>query len=187
MGNKGKILLGLIAFAFVGLIVWAVSTVPDPPAPEPEPEGPRIMSYGGNTITEEKNGVKIWDLTAEKMDIDVDTQDADCENLLGHFYEESGRVLEVTAPHGTYRHDTRDIVLDRGVKATTNDGWQLTCDKLSWLAADSMLVAEGSEEKVAEIENKEEGMYASAKRLESLDSFKRFRAIGKAHLVSSKK
>ena len=71
MSKKAKTLVVLIGAAVIILIVWTVSTIPEPPpATPPEPPG-STMSYDGNTLSEEKNGRKIWDLTADHIDVDV--------------------------------------------------------------------------------------------------------------------
>ena len=93
MDKKRKLWLGAGLAVFIAAIVWAVVTVPDTPSPDADPNGGQFMSYDGNVLSEEKNGRKIWDLTAEHIDVDVKTRDAKLEKLKGHFYAEDGRVV----------------------------------------------------------------------------------------------
>ena len=178
MSSKGKVLLGGLALLLFCLIVWAVRTVPEPPPPIEKTDEPKIMSYEGNTITEEKDGVRIWDLTAEKSHVDVESQDAEMENIVGHFYQPNGRVLELKAPHGEYSHDTGDIKLTGGVVATTNDKMDLSADTLTWLAKEEKLIAEGN----AKANSEGHGFHIKAEKIESTDGFQKFKAMGKAHI-----
>ena len=52
------------------------------------------MSYGGNILSEERDGVKIWDLSAENMEVEVETQIAELRNLKAHFYQKDGKVVD---------------------------------------------------------------------------------------------
>ena len=135
------------------------------------------MSYDGNVLSEEKNGRKIWDLTAEHIDVDVKTRDAKLEKLKGHFYAEDGRVVEVTADKGTYEDKTKNIVIVGNVDVKNSDGARLTSDELRWEAAKQLLAAVGSA-KVTK-----EDMLATGERIESSDGFNKVKVIGKAHLA----
>lgn len=52
-------------------------TVPQAPQKPQLEDGPKVMSYDNNTISEEKDGRKIWELTSETMTVDVDTKDVE--------------------------------------------------------------------------------------------------------------
>ena len=65
MSKRGKILAGIFFVFFVCLVTWVVRTTPSAPPPEERIDPPKTMEYEGNTITEEKNGVKLWELTSE--------------------------------------------------------------------------------------------------------------------------
>ncbi|WP_026759476.1 LPS export ABC transporter periplasmic protein LptC [Selenomonas ruminantium] len=177
MDKKRKLWLGAGLAVFIAAIVWAVVTVPDTPSPDADPNSGRFMSYDGNVLSEEKNGRKIWDLTAEHIDVDVKTRDAKLEKLKGHFYAEDGRVVEVTADKGTYEDKTKNIVIAGNVDVKNSDGARLTSDELRWEAAKQLLAAVGSA-KVTK-----EDMLATGERIESSDGFNKVKVIGKAHLA----
>ena len=177
MDKKRKFLLGAGLAVFIAAIVWAVVTVPDAPSPDADPNSGQFMSYDGNVLSEEKNGRKIWDLTAEHIDVDVKTRDAKLEKLKGHFYAEDGRVVEVTADKGTYEDKTKNIVIVGNVDVKNSDGARLTSDELRWEAAKQLLAAVGSA-KVTK-----EDMLATGERIESSDGFNKVKVIGKAHLA----
>lgn len=178
MDKKRKFLLGAGLAIFAALVVWAVVTVPETPAtPEKPAQSDKIMSYDGNEISEEKNGRKIWDLTAEHIEVNVDTKDATLEKLVGHFYAEDGRVVEVKADKGTYAEQTRDIAIMGNVQVQNSDGAKLTSDELRWEAKKEILAAVGNAKAV------KEDLLATGDRIESTDGFNKIKIIGKAHLA----
>ena len=105
MTKTHKILIGIVVAALAALCYWTVHTVPQP-ADDASPLEKRVMTYNGNTITEEKDGRKLWELTAESMEVDIDTQDASITNMDAKFYTEDGRTLHVTAPRQITRPRT---------------------------------------------------------------------------------
>ena len=177
MDRKKKLLAGLALAAFAALVVWAVMTVPQKPQLPEQTADSNLMTYEGNTISEEKDGRKIWDLTTEHIEMDVHTKDVRLENLTGHFYMQDGRVVEVHADHGRYENETKDISLSGNVAISTSDGAILSSRELQWVSADEMLAA------VGDASVSKEDMKASGERIESTDGFNKIRIIGRAHLV----
>ena len=102
MENKTKIFIGIIAVLFVCLVTWVIRTTPTEPPPENKIEPPTVMEYEGNTLVEEKNGVKIWEITSDKIRIDANTHRAEFSKINGKFFREDGKVLELTAFQGYY-------------------------------------------------------------------------------------
>ena len=177
MSKKEKISIGVGILLFLALIAWVVKSIPEPPQPKEEStHTPRVMSYAGNSLSEEKDGRKQWELHADTISMDVDTQDAELEHVTGQFYSADGRVVTLVAKHGTYKQSTKDIAVDGDVKVTNTDGAELTSQKLTWIAAREMLVAE------VDVHVKKDDMRASGDRIETSDGFNHFRIIGKAHI-----
>lgn len=178
MDKKQKLLVAAGIALFAALVVWAVSTVPQrPDTPETPQADSKIMSYDGNEISEERNGRKIWDLTAEHIEVNIDTKDAALEKLSGHFYMEDGRVVEVKADKGTYTAAAKDIAITGNVTVKNSDGAELTSDELRWEAAKEILAAVGNAKAV------KDDLLATGDRIESTDGFNKIKIIGKAHLV----
>lgn len=175
MSMKAKILAGFGLLLAVGLVAWAVLTVPEPQPRTEEPEGPRIMSYENNVISEEKDGRKIWELTAERTEIDIDNYDTIMTGIVGRFYQENGRVVEVKSDKGLYSGESKNIKLTDGVVITSGDGAKLTSRELEWLAKEEILVASG------EARVTKDDMLASGDRIESADGFNKIKVIGHAH------
>ena len=177
MDKKKKILLALLLVAVAGLVAWAVMTVPAPPQSQVETSDSKVMTYDGNTISEEKDGRKIWELTADHIEVDVDTQNVKIEKVVGHFYRQEGRTVDVQADNGSYDNGTKDISIIGSVDITTSDGAKLASDELKWTGKDSMLAAIGN----ANVSK--DDMQANGNRIESTDGFNKIKIIGKAHLV----
>ena len=179
MKDKAKLLIAAMVLALAGLILWTVLTVPEPKTAE-EPAKPPNVEYHSNTITEEKNGRRIWDITAETTATDIVTQATTFSNAVGHYYQEDGTVITLTAPTGIYDNDTRNIKLVGGVRATSTGGAELVSDTLEWVATEDRLIA-GGQAKLTR-----PGLWAEADRIEAWAGFTAFRAIGNAHLVKEK-
>lgn len=177
---SSKFLIGLMIAAFIAVTAWVVTTIPDAPPKTDEPEEKRIMSYEGNVLTSEKDGKIQWKLSAEKMSVDVDTQNAQMEGIEVIFYSEDGKEMRLTAPKGMYFHKEKNFGVYDGVKATTTEGAELTSGKLYWLNHEGgKLIAEDK------VEVKKDDFFASGDRMESKNGFSNFKIIGHAHVVKS--
>ncbi len=177
MSKQVKAIIAISIIILVCLIVWAVRSVPQPPDTD-SVQVNTVMKYDGNTIREEKNGKVIWELTADDISVDKDTQNAEMTNIKAKYYSEDGQEVGITAPHGRYENGSRNIKLDGGVKGETNDGAKLTSKELIWNAKASKLIAKGD----AKIERESEHMKARGNTIESSNSFQRFKVKGKAHI-----
>lgn len=174
--NGKKFLVGIGIAAFASLVTWAVTSVPEAPKVQNETSDSKVMSYDGNTISEEKDGHKIWELTAEHIEIDTDSKDVKLEKLQGYFYAKDGRVVSVNADNGSYSNATKDIALTGNVSIENSDGAKLTSDELKWTAKDEVLAAVGSAVAV------KDDMRATGDTIESTDGFNKIKIIGHANL-----
>ena len=175
MSIRAKALAAVIAVLAAGLVVWAVATVPDAPKIVPQPDK-KTMSYDGNTISEEKNGRKIWELTSEHIEVDVDTQDVTMQGITGHFYAEDGKVAELKAERGVYGGKSKDIKLTGGIVVTYSDGAILVSKEMEWKSQEEILTALG------DVKSVREDLLITADKIESSDSFNKVKAVGHAHL-----
>ena len=175
MSIRAKALAAVIAVLAAGLVVWAVATVPDAPKIVPQPDK-KTMSYDGNTISEEKNGRKIWELTSEHIEVDVDTQDVTMQGITGHFYAEDGKVAELKAESGVYGGKSKDIKLTGGIVVTYSDGAILVSKEMEWKSQEEILTALG------DVKSVREDLLITADKIESSDSFNKIKAVGHAHL-----
>lgn len=181
MSTRGKILLGTISLLFVCLVVWVIRTTPEPPPDQPVIDTEKKMVYDGNTLSEERNGKRIWDLTAKRMETDLKSNNTELTELVGHFYREDGKSIELKAKHGIYQQDKQEIHIDGDVVATTSDGAKLTSDRLDWQEKEDMLVASGK------VKVTKDDLEATGDRIESKDAFSHFWIRGNARIVKGAK
>ncbi|SFT61783.1 LPS export ABC transporter protein LptC [Selenomonas sp. GACV-9] len=177
MSKRTKWLLAGGLAVFVALVVWTVATIPEVPQDQTKVEAPKTMTYEGNTLSEEKDGRKLWELTAERIEVDVETQDVKLVNITGHFYAEDGRTVEIKADQGEFANETKDISVKGNVDIHTSDGASLKGQELRWQAKEEMLAAIGDAVAV------KDDMKVTGDRIESTDGFNKIKIIGKAHLV----
>ena len=170
-----KMIYGGAAVFLLGLIIWAIVTVPETPSPD-APSGPRIMSYENNTIHEERDGRTVWTLTAKRVNVDIDTNDTTMQGIEGIFYGEDGRTLSLKADEGHMDSSTHDVILTGGISAETSDGIILRSNAIQWTAADRVLSADG--DAVLTRDN----LYARGDRIASTDEFRQFTIEGNAHI-----
>ena len=181
MENKIKILIAVLGILFVCLVTWVIRTTPDAPPPSDYIEPPSFMEYENNTIVEEKDGVKIWEITSNKVRIDSTTQIATFEKISGKFYQEDGKVLELTANNGYYNQQTKDVHIEGDIEVLDGDGGTLTSKKLDWNGAEEVLVAED------DVQITKNDMQAFGDRAESKDGFQHFFLKGHARVMKNSK
>ena len=177
MSTKWKAFLGTFGLLFVCLVIWVVRTTPDAPAPVEKLDAPRAMTYEGNTLMEEKNGVKIWDISADSMQVDTTTQNVEMVNPVGHFYPQDGNTVELRAKHGTYNQMTKNVHVENEVTVTTKDGAKLTAETLDWVAGEELLIAMGK------VKVTKDDLLAEGDRIEAQKGFQHFKIQGNAHIV----
>ena len=175
MTNKAKFLAAAFGVLAVGVIIWSVYSVPEAPVIQEE-TGPKVMTYDGNTISEEKDGHKLWEITSEHMEVDLNTQDMSMTGITGHFYAKDGSVADLKADSGVYGSKSKDVKLKGNIKVTNSDGTVLTCEEMQWLNKEEILAAIG---KVSAVRD---DVLLTADRVESADGFNKVKAKGRAHI-----
>jgi len=181
MDKKLKILTAVGVILFVCLIIWTVRTTPKAPEPTEKIDPPKVMEYEGNTIVEEKDGVKIWEITTEKVRVDTTTQIAEFDKVSGKFYQEDGKVLKLTANNGTYNQKSRDVHVEGDVVVLDGDGGKLTSKNLDFKGAEEILIAN------EDVKIFKDDMQAFGDRAESKDGFKHFFLKGHARVLKGVK
>ena len=181
MNRNEKILLAIVAAAFICLVIWVVKTTPDTPPPLEKVEPPSTIEYEGNTISEEINGVKIWDLTADKVVIDIPEQKSYLNNLTGHFYQTDGSTIELTAKTGVYDHTSKNVHIEGDVSVTTGQGAKLTSDKLDWTSEDETITA------TDKVKITKDDIRAYADMAKSNDGYRHFLLKGHAYIIKGVK
>lgn len=157
MSTREKILAATVVIFLVCVVVWAVRTTPPTPPVIDKVEPPTVMEYEGNTIVEEKDGRIVWELTCEKMRLDMLTQNIELDGVSAKFHQrvedddedsdedsDEEKTWELTAAKGVYYQVNKVIHVEGNVLVTNSDGAELTSDKLDWFADQQMLIANGN-------------------------------------------
>ena len=143
MSTREKNLAAIVVVFFVCVAVWVVRTTPKEPPPIEKFEPPTVMEYEGNTITEERDGKIIWELTCDKMRVDSLTQDMEMINVRGKYYDEED-TWALTAKRGIYDQTKKIIYIEGEVTVQNNDGEKLLSDELLWFSDEEKLTAMGN-------------------------------------------
>ena len=176
--RKTTLLIAAALIVLAGGLLWTVLTVP--PERAEAPEEPKAMEYQSNFLSEEKNGRVLWDLKAESTTVDMATQGTAFKNPVGHYYQEDGTVLTLTAPSGVYDSATKNVKLFGGVHATTTDGGDLKGEALEWIAGEDRLIATGQAVFLRP------GLEVRGDKIEARAAFTVFRAEGNAYIKKEK-
>ena len=177
MDNKIKILIGVLGILFVCLVTWVVRTTPTEPPPQEVVEPPTVMEYENNTLVEEKDGVKIWEITSDKIRVDANTHIAEFKGIKGKFYQADGKVLELTAIQGYYDQDSKNVHVEGDVVVTDGEGGKLTTVHLDWLSHEEMIIA------TEDVKISKDDMRAFADRAETMNGFQKFYLKGNAKVL----
>ncbi|TCS80477.1 LPS export ABC transporter periplasmic protein LptC [Pectinatus cerevisiiphilus] len=176
--NKNKIAIYAFIIAVIAICVWAVTTKPatQKKAADDTPKQ-QTMDYTGNTIVEERDGKKIWEISADSIVMDPQTQKAEMQNITGKYYDENGYTLTLTAAHGIYDDKAKNITMDTGVHVERDDGLTFDSQSLSWDNDSQVFTGEGNVKIV------KGDMQAEGNKIESSNAFSQFKLSGNAHIV----
>lgn len=178
MSTRTKILAATAVILIICLIVWVVRTTPTEPPPLEKFDPPTIMEYEGNTITEERDGVIIWELTCEKMRVDTLTQNMELIGITGKFYQhDQEKSWELKAARGIYYKTDNTVYVEGDVTIANTDGAKLTCDEMEWLSEEEKVLATGN------VKISKDDMRAFGDTAYSNDNFKHFGLIGHARVL----
>ena len=181
MESKYKILILIGLVLFAGLVFWVVSTTPTEPPPTEKFEPPSKMTYETNSIVEEKNGVKLFELNSGKMIIDAKTQNAELEDVHAKLYQEDGSFVELKAKRGFYDNQSGDIHVEGEVEVTDSEGSKLTSGTLDWHGKEEILIA------TDKVKISKDDMRAYGDRAEARNGLRRFNLKGNAHVLKGVK
>lgn len=140
----------LISACFIALLVGGLYYfLRDEPlrpmgtATTPKVEEAVTLSYVGNSITEEKDGKRLWELGAETIEIDVNTKNMILKNIKGTFYQDNGGKIDITAPQAVMDNKTKDIIMSGKVHAIASDGSTFTAQETRWLGKEQLFSGSG--------------------------------------------
>lgn len=176
--NKSVITLFLCTFLAVGgVLYWAFSNQPQISVENVDDPANNSLSYAGNTLTEEKDGKKIWELTAETITVDPVTKNITLKNINGVFYQDDGNNIHLTAPTALYDNKTHDITITEKVIATRSDGSNFTASQVLWQNSIQKFTGEGSVKVV------KEDTVITGDKLETDAGMNKVKVEGNAHII----
>lgn len=176
MSSKLKIMAVIGIIALAGIVYWMTQEGEESNKPDAGNE-PVNMSYIGNTISEEKDGKKVWELTAEFIEVDPETKNTVLKNIKGVFYQENGETVTLTAPKAVYDVNSRNITITEKVKAATDKGATLDADQVIWDSKNEKLLGEGA------IKITQGDTVITGDKMESNNGISKIKVIGNAHMV----
>lgn len=133
--------------------------------------------FVGNSIVEEQNGKRIWELSAEKIEVEPNTNKLKLTNIKGIFYKDDGGTIEVTAPEAIMDTKTRDVVMTGSVKAVSSDGATFTAREARWAGQDRRFFGSG------DVRLTRDDTVITGDRIESDANMAKVRVEGNAHVV----
>ncbi|BBB91578.1 MAG TPA: LPS export ABC transporter periplasmic protein LptC [Methylomusa anaerophila] len=120
----------------VGGLYYFLKEEPLPPAPpDSQAAGKQSipnLTFSGSTIVEEKDGKRIWELSAEIIEADTSQNIATLKNIKGVFYQEKGGKIDIVAKEAVLDTKTKDISLQGDIQATASDGAVFTAPQAKW-------------------------------------------------------
>ncbi len=115
--------------------------LPKEPVQATNGEQSSTLSYVGNSIIEEKDGKRLWELGAENIEVDINTKNLKLKNIKGVFYQDNGGKIDITAPEAVMDSKTKDIMMTGKVQATSSDGAAFSAEQTRWSAAEQRFYA----------------------------------------------
>lgn len=90
------------------------------------------LTFATSSIVEEKNGKKVWELSADSIEADAAGQLIYLKNIKGNFYQEKDGKVELVAQEGVLDTKTHDITVQGAVTATSSDGAVFTAPQVRY-------------------------------------------------------
>lgn len=179
--NKQRKYLASIAVVVlvVGFVYWLFAEEAShiPPATVTEENAAPPLSYIGNSIQEEKNGKKIWELNAEFIEVDQKTKNMLMKNIKGTFYQADNKTVTIEAPRAIYDVTNKNVMLSDGVQATSSDGAVLNADEVIFDRDKEIFNGNGH------VKLTRGDTIMTGDKLEAFEAFSKFRVTGNAHIL----
>lgn len=147
------------------------------PAAETNNSLPANVTFAGSSIVEEHDGKRLWELSAENIEVDAATKQVTLHNLKGIFYQPSGGKIEVAALTGTIDATTKDITMDGQIVATSSDGARLQAAELRYLSQQTRILGSGG------VSVTQQDTVLSGDKLESDTTLTKFKISGNAKVL----
>jgi LPS export ABC transporter protein LptC len=150
---------------------------PKVPSTETTNSLPANVTFSGSSIVEERDGKRLWELSAENIEVDAASKQVTLHNLKGIFYQPSGGKLEMAALKGTLDATTKDIIMEGQIVATASDGARLEAAQLRYVSEQSRIFGSGG------VAVTQQGTVLSGDNLESDTTLTKFKITGNAKVL----
>lgn len=140
--KKYKIAIAAV-IVLIGFFYWLLSDSQIVPLLEEDKNLPKAIMKG-NTLLEDKDGKRSWELYVEEIEVDTKSNENILTGIKGKLYRENGTVIEIVAKNGRFNTESREVTLTGDIVASYSEGWQLKCRELNWNPNQGFIVAKGS-------------------------------------------
>lgn len=177
MKKKITAIIALSA-VLIGGFIWYISDEgPDIAQKVKEQTPDRMMTYSGNVLKEEKDGKLIWEVTADNMQIDIETNAVKMQNMKGTFYRDDGTVTELSAKEASYNQKKNIIAMKGSIEASQSDGGKLKADQARYDGKKKHLYCDGN------VEVNKDGYLVTGDHLVADQTSGKIRVDGNAHAI----
>ncbi|MBP2654196.1 MAG: hypothetical protein H6Q73_1765 [Firmicutes bacterium] len=172
----------VVAFAVVIVLLGLLyfnkdeGVTPPPEAVAEKSSTPNIV-FEGSSIVERRDGKKLWELSAEAINVDPATKNVYLNNLNGTFYEANGKELRLVAKEASFDSKTKELVMQGEIKAVSSDGAVFTAPKARWMGNEGRIYASGG------ITLSQGDTVITGDELESDSSLAKVKILGNAHAI----
>lgn len=177
MKNKKFVIIACAILLIAGSIYYFIQDNPAKIEHSAQETAENVPTFIGNSIVEEENGKRLWELKAERIEVDPQTKAVKMFNLKGIFYKDDGGKIEITAPEASMDTKTRDIFMSGGIKALNSDGAAFTAQEAHWEGKRRYLTGTGG------VKLTKDDTVITGDRLESDDKMEKVKVEGNAHVV----
>lgn len=132
MKKRKYLIIACAIILLAGSLYYFMKEEPANPPQAAQEAGDNKPVFLGNSIVEEDNGKRLWELKADRIEVDPKTKMAKLINLRGIFYKEDGSHIEITAPEAIVDANTKDITMTGSVKAVASDGSTFIAREARW-------------------------------------------------------
>lgn len=147
MKKTTYLMIACIILLLGGCLYYFVKDEPLSPPKEPVQKTKNVqgstLSYIGNSIVEEKDGKRLWELGAETIEMDMNTDKVNVSNIKAVFYQENGGKIDIMAPKAVIDNKTKNIVMTGKVNAVASDGATFTAQEAQWLGQEQRFLGSG--------------------------------------------
>ena len=102
------------------------------------------ITFSGNSIIEEKDGKKLWDLKADKIEVSPDSKQITLFRLTGLYYQSPTEVITITSQEAVMDTKTNNLVMKGEVKAVSSGGETFRADTIRYLKAENRFQGNGN-------------------------------------------